>query len=93
MTLVELLEELGRAETLVQREDSLLVVAVLDFAGRLVLTIQRTYRDGIGVLLDPTPQEVEIARTGSLWSLWNSERTQLLMSAVQFEGPFGDWTE
>jgi len=83
-----LLEELGRAETLVHREDSLFVVAVLDFAGRLVLTIQRTYRDGIGVLLDPTPEEVEIARSGDLWRLWNSERAQLLIDAVHYEGLF-----
>jgi hypothetical protein len=82
MTLVELLAELGRAETLVRRDDSVLAVTVLDFAGRRVLAVERTYRDGIKVLLDPTPEEVEIARNGDLWSLWNSERARLLASAV-----------
>jgi hypothetical protein len=66
-------------------------MAVLDFAGRLVLTIQRIYRGyrgGIRVLLAPTPEEVEIARSGDLWRLWNSERTQLLIDAVHYEGLF-----
>jgi hypothetical protein len=83
MTLVQLLAELGGAELILRREESLLAVAVLVLKeGRQLLVIERTYREGIGVLLDPTPAEIEIARGGDLWKLWNSERTTLLYGAV-----------
>ena len=34
------------------------------------------------MLLDPTPEEIEIARGGNLWQIWSSERTRYLASAV-----------
>jgi hypothetical protein len=87
ITLAGLLAELMGAELSFQREDDLelatLVVAVLTLpGGRQVIAVQRTYRDGIRVLIDPTPEELEIARDGDLWKLWNSERSALLMSIV-----------
>lgn len=83
MTLVQLLAELGGAELVLRREESLLAVGVLALKeGRQLLVIERTYREGIGVLLDPTPAEIEIARDGDLWKLWNSERKTLLYGAV-----------
>jgi hypothetical protein len=33
---------------------------------------------GTEILLDPTPEEVEIARSGDLWKIWNSGRPRLL---------------
>jgi hypothetical protein len=89
--LVELLAQLAGAELSFRREDedSLLTVTVLALpSGRQVLFVERTYREGTGVLLDPTPEEFEIARGGDLWSLWNEERTRRLASASwSFEPP------
>lgn len=85
ITFAELLATLGGAELSFQREDDVelasLAVAVFTLSsGRQVIAIERTYRDGIHVVIDPTPEELEIARTGDLWKLWNSERSALLMS-------------
>jgi hypothetical protein len=89
--LVELLAQLAGAELSFRREDeeNLMAVTVLALpSGRQVLFVERTYRDGTGVLLDPTPEELETARSGDLRSLWNEERTRRLASASwSFEPP------
>lgn len=89
--LVELLAQLAGAELSFRREDEeswMAATALVLPSGRQVLFVERTYRDGTGVLLDPTPEELEIARSGDLWSLWNEERTRLLASASwSFEPP------
>ncbi|HEX3554569.1 MAG TPA: hypothetical protein VIA62_15205 [Thermoanaerobaculia bacterium] len=72
MTLVQLLADLASVEFVLRREDEVLAVAVVATpAGRRVLALERTYRDGIHVLLDPTEEEIEIARSGDLWKLWS----------------------
>jgi len=72
-----------RVHLLFQREtESLLAVAVFSFQDRQLLTVERTYRDGTHVIVDPTPEEIEIARSGELWDLWNSKRARLLMGMV-----------
>jgi len=38
--------------------------------------------DGICVIVDPTPEEIEVARSGDLSKLWNSGRARLLMGMV-----------
>lgn len=89
--LVELLTELAGAELSFRREneDELFVVTVVALPnGSQALFVERTYRDGTGVLLDPTPEDLEIARTGDLGSLWNDERKRLLAAASwSFEPP------
>ena len=91
VTLVELLAQLAGAELSFRREADLLGVAVLVLpGGRQVLVIERTYRDGTGILLDPTPEEVEIARSGDLWQIWNSERRSLLAPDVWNWDGFGE---
>lgn len=83
MTLVELLAEVAGAELVFRREDDLLAVVVVAMpAGRRVLAMERTYRDGIHVLLDPTEEELETARSGDLWKLWNLERSTYLSSMI-----------
>lgn len=44
--------------------------------------IERTYREGVCVILDPTPEEIETARSGNLWDLWNSDRAKRLAGVV-----------
>ena len=44
--------------------------------GRRMLAVERTYREGVCIILDPTPEELSVAREGDLWKLWNSERAQ-----------------
>jgi hypothetical protein len=81
VTLVELLGQLAGAELSFRRESDLLGVALVVLpGGRQVLIIERVYRDGTGILLDPTPDEIEVARSGDLWQIWNSERRSLLAS-------------
>jgi hypothetical protein len=46
------------------------------------LGIERTYREGLCVILDPTPEDLETARSGNLWDLWNSDRARDLHSIV-----------
>src|SRR5262245_28794132 len=91
ISLAELLVQLAGAELSFRREDEgdLLAVTVLTLpTGRQVLFVERTYSDGTGILLDPTPADLEIARSGNLWSLWNKERTQTLAPASwTFEPP------
>jgi hypothetical protein len=83
MTLLELLSEVGGADLSLRREDFCVAVALIALPeGRQVLTIERTYRPGICAILDPTQEEVEVARNGDLWQLWNSERGALLLAAV-----------
>ena len=85
MTLVEFLKEVAGAELVFRREDEDDMLAVIILAlpnGRRILALQRTYRDEINVLLDPTPEEIETAQGGSLWKLWNTERPEYLMSIV-----------
>jgi len=85
-TLVGLLAELGQVQISFQRKDDedvpALALAVFSFQDRLLLTVERTYRDGVHVIVDPTPEEIEITRSGDPWKLWNSERSRLLMGMV-----------
>ena len=59
--------------------DSLLhVVGVeLQDGGQLIL-LERSYREGLHYLPDPTDEEIEIAQSGEPWTLWNSERSRFL---------------
>jgi hypothetical protein len=83
VTLAELLAQVAGAELSFRREADLFGVSVLVLPeGRQMLLIERIYRDGTGVLLDPTPEEVEIARVGELGQIWNSERRSLLSSEI-----------
>jgi hypothetical protein len=79
LTLAELLAQVAGAELSFRREDDLLGVVLLALpAGRQLLIIERVYRDGTEIILDPTPEEVEMARSGDLWKIWNSERPRYL---------------
>lgn len=83
LTLLELLATLGGAELEERWTDEMLAAALLRIAnGRRILVVERTYREGIRVLLDPSEAELTAARASRLWDLWNSERAQLLAGAV-----------
>jgi len=83
MTLIELLAEVAGIEVALRRETPVLSAAVVTApAGRRVLALERTYREGIVVLLDPSDEEVEEARNGNLWTLWNAKRAQNLSSVI-----------
>jgi hypothetical protein len=83
ISFLQLLADLGGATLTLQRGDATIAAAVLTLpAGRQILAIERTYREGLYVILDPTPEELEIVRTGNLWDLWNSERAKDPWSVV-----------
>ena len=84
-TLIESLAELGGAELLFRRGDEAAMVAAAVAqlpGGRTLLAVERTYREGIRIIVDPAPEEIETARSGELWNLWNSTRSKLLYGAV-----------
>lgn len=86
MTLVELFAETVGAKLELQREEDLYAMGILALPNRhRVIVIERTYRDGIHVILDPTQEELNVARDGSLHQLWSSERGSYLASALRHE--------
>lgn len=79
MTLSMLLADLAGTAFVHSRGDSVLGAMMLEFPnGRRVLLIERTYRDGLRAITDPTLSDVEILQAGNLWDLWNSDRATLL---------------
>ena len=44
--------------------------------------LERTYREGVVYILDPSEEEIDIVREGDLWKLWNSDRRVLLAGIV-----------
>ena len=76
-TLLDLLKDFAAAETIWRRhDDPTLVAAAVRFqGGRTLLLVERTYREGVAFIADPTEAELTIARDGSLWDIWNSERS------------------
>lgn len=83
VTLLELLSELAAVEVVERWTDGVLVAALLQFgAGRRLVVVERTYREGLHVLLDPTPEDLRAGKEGRLWDLWNAERAQFLTGTV-----------
>jgi antitoxin (DNA-binding transcriptional repressor) of toxin-antitoxin stability system len=82
-SLVEVLVDVGGVELVLGRVDGSIAVAVLAMpTGRRVVVSERTYRDGLHVIIDPTREEIETAGSGDLRSLWNSDRAVSLASVV-----------
>ncbi len=83
LTLVKLLSELAGVELIERWCDGALMAVLLGLrGGRRLIAVERTYREGILILLDPTEQEVLAGRAGRLWDLWNSDRAELLAGAL-----------
>ena len=83
MTLVELLAEFGGVMLVARRSEACLAAALMSFpGGRRALVIERTYRVGIRLIMNPTSDETAVLDAGDLWELWNSERAELLDGAV-----------
>ena len=82
-SLIQLLGELAGLEIEHRRYATTLATALLKRPdGRRLLLLERTYREGVVYILDPSEEEMEIAREGDLWKLWNSERGVLLAGVV-----------
>jgi hypothetical protein len=74
-SLVELLGEIAGVEIERRRHTATLAMALLRIPdGRRLLLLERTYREGVVYILDPSEDEVDVAREGDLWKLWNSDR-------------------
>ncbi len=84
VALLHVLSELGAFDLVLRRTDGVLDVAVVDLPeDRRVLAVERTYREGVCLILDPTPEEIAIAHEGDLWKLWNSDRAKDPFSVEQ----------
>jgi hypothetical protein len=82
-SLLELLSGLGGAQLLERWTDGTLAAGLVGLSGdRRLLLVERTDREGIKVLLDPTATELAAAREGHLWDLWNADRAELLAGAI-----------
>ncbi|TNF71077.1 MAG: hypothetical protein EP299_12660 [Acidobacteria bacterium] len=82
-TLIELMSGLLGLKVEMRRSDAALAAALVATSkNRKLLLVERTYRDGVGCIVDPTTQEIETAREGNLWDIWNSERAVLLRGVV-----------
>ena len=82
-SLIQLLGELAGLEIELRRRETTLATALLKRPdGRRLLLLERTYREGIVYILDPSEEEMEVARERDLWNLWNSDRAILLTGIV-----------
>jgi hypothetical protein len=81
MTLVELLAGYAGVTLETRRDDPCLQGALLVFGsgGQRLIVVERTYREGIVALVDPTEEEVAMLRQGDLWKIWNSDRAEDLV--------------
>lgn len=78
--LLAILAELGAINLVLHRSDPTLEVAVVPLPDdRRILAVERTYRPGVCVIVDPTDEEMDVARKGDLWQLWNSDRAKDLL--------------
>lgn len=81
MSLVEFLTQYCGASLAERRDDdaedlATLVACLIAFPdGRRLILIERTYRDGIHFIPDPSDAEIAVMRSGDLWDLWNSDRS------------------
>lgn len=59
LTLLELLSEIGGVDLSFRRRDACIAVAVITLlGGRQLLAVERTYREGTCVIIEPTQDEV-----------------------------------
>ncbi len=85
--LLACLGKLGAVDVVLHRFDSTLAVAVVQLPDdRRAIALERTYRPGVYVILDPTDEEIGTAREGDLWRLWNSERAKDVLDLRQSLG-------
>lgn len=76
MTIIDLLTTYaGAAVTHRRDQPELAAVAIALPDGRRLILMERTYRDGVVVITDPTDDELAALQTADLWKLWNSTRT------------------
>ncbi len=84
MTLIELLARYAGASLVERSEDPCLVTALITFPdSRRLILVERTYREGIRVIHEPTDAEVTVLHGDDLWKLWNSDRSEYLGGAVE----------
>jgi len=75
MRLLELMADHTDVTLETRREDPCLQGALLTFrSGRRLIIVERTYREGVVAILDPTEEEIATFRRDDLWKIWNSEK-------------------
>lgn len=83
LTLLDLLAGPGGATLERRWSDPTLAAALLGLSdGSRLIVVERTYREGIKVLRDPTDAECAAADAGRLWDLWNADRAVWLAGAI-----------
>ena len=82
-TLLDLLGRFGAIDIAIRRTDDACVACVVAVVGdKPFIFLERTYRDGICYIEDPTPEEMAVASEGDLWQLWNSNRANRLTGVI-----------
>ena len=74
-SLIELVGEIAGVEIERRQHTATLARALRKIPdGRRLLLLERTYREGVVYILDPSEDGVDVAREGDHWKLWNSDR-------------------
>jgi hypothetical protein len=76
MTIIEVVQLLGLGARLVEsgtQDPSIQWVLVRLADGRRLLVVERTYREGSTVLMEPSDEEIARCRTDP-WTAWNATR-------------------
>lgn len=75
MTIVDLLTTYAGAAVTHRRDQPELAAVAIAFPdGRRLILMERTYRDGVVVIADPSDDELTTLQTADLWAMWNSSR-------------------
>lgn len=84
VTFLAFLSEHAGLELVARRDDDACLAAALVKLshGRRAIFVERTYRDGVAVIVDPSDGEVATFHAGDLWDIWNSKRAQRLGGIV-----------
>ena len=82
-SLMELLDEMGGPNVELRRSAGGVSVALVAMTRDLkILIAERTYRDGVCCIVEPTSEEIQSAESGDPWKIWNSERAVPMSSVV-----------
>jgi len=80
---LQLLASYADAWVVERGNDPCLASAIITFPdGRRLMVLERTYREGIRAIPEPTDQEISRIKGSQVWDLWNSGRSEIADGAV-----------
>lgn len=81
MDMIEFVQLVSRGAAVVEQRasgDDLIDWALVRLGdGRQLLLMERSYRSGLHVMVEPTDEELDAVRRDA-WTAWNSDRSEIL---------------